>query len=166
MLFIEERLQDEGGRDLVDDAAVLLAGMAGLIENLVRFAGGKALVAEVDGQAGELAQRGGEDLGSGGLAAFVAREVQRIANHDACHTETPGEAGQGAEIVAGVAPALQGKDGVGRDAQFIRDGDTNAAIADVETEVPGLCSLLRFVTHAIQLIVPAAELLFASICTR
>jgi hypothetical protein len=37
-------LQDEGGGDLVDDAAVLLAGLPGFVEDLVGFAGGEALV--------------------------------------------------------------------------------------------------------------------------
>ena len=29
--FIEERLETEGGRDLIDNAAVVLAGMASLV---------------------------------------------------------------------------------------------------------------------------------------
>jgi hypothetical protein len=54
-VFIEEGLEDQGGGYLIDDAAVLLAGVAGFIEDLVGFAGGEALVPEVDGEAGELA---------------------------------------------------------------------------------------------------------------
>ncbi len=41
---VEKTLEDEGGGYLVDDGAVPLAGVAGLIQNLVRFAGGEALV--------------------------------------------------------------------------------------------------------------------------
>lgn len=37
---VEEGLKDEGCGDLIDEAAVLLAGVAGFVEDLVGFAGG------------------------------------------------------------------------------------------------------------------------------
>jgi hypothetical protein len=48
-------LQDERGGYLVHYAAMLLAGVAGFIENLVGFASGQPLVQEVNGQAGQSA---------------------------------------------------------------------------------------------------------------
>ena len=71
-LLVEKRLQNERGGDLVDHAAVLLAGVAGFIQNLVGFAGGQTLVPQVDGQAGQFAELGGKGLGFGGLRAGFA----------------------------------------------------------------------------------------------
>ena len=65
-------MQDESGGYLVDYAAMLLAGMAGFVENLVGLASGQPLVPEVDRQAGQCAQFGGKGLGFGGLWADIA----------------------------------------------------------------------------------------------
>lgn len=58
--LVEEGLENEGGGYLIDEAAVLLAGMAGFIEDLMGFSGGEALIPEVDGKAGEFAKLGGK----------------------------------------------------------------------------------------------------------
>lgn len=68
-ILVEEGLEDEGGGDLVDDAAVILAAVAGFIEDLVGLLGGEALVPEVDGETGEVGQLLGEGLGADGLGA-------------------------------------------------------------------------------------------------
>ena len=60
-------MEDQSGGYLVYHAAVLLAGAAGFIEDLVGFAGGQALVPEVNGQAGEVLEFGGKGLGLDGL---------------------------------------------------------------------------------------------------
>jgi hypothetical protein len=86
-LVVEEGLEDKGCGDLVDDAAVLLSRLPGLVEDLVGFAGGKALVPQVDGQACEGAKLGGEGLVFFGLGAEVAGEVDGVANHDGCHAK-------------------------------------------------------------------------------
>ena len=49
--IIEKRLQDQRGRNLVDDSTVLLPFAAGLIKQLLCLAGGQALVPEVNGEA-------------------------------------------------------------------------------------------------------------------
>ena len=46
---VKEGLEDQGGGDLVYDLLVVLEGVAGFVENLVCFAGGEALVPQVDG---------------------------------------------------------------------------------------------------------------------
>jgi hypothetical protein len=137
-LFVEEGLEDEDGGDLVDDAAVLLAGVAGLIEDLVGFAGGEALVPEVDGKAGERAEFGGKCLIYGGLWTDVTGEVEGVSDDDADDGKAAGETGEGAEVVAGDAAAgalaLEGEDGLGGEAEFVRDGNADAAVADIEAE--------------------------------
>jgi len=100
---VEEGLEDEGGGDLVDDLAVGLAGVAGLVEDLVGFAGGEALVPEVDGEAGEGGELGGEGLGFGGLGAGVAGEVGGVADDDGDDVVAARQAGDGAEVFAGDA---------------------------------------------------------------
>lgn len=134
-------MQDEGGGDLVDDAAVFLAGVAGFVKNLVGFARGEALVPQVDGQAGERAELGGECLRFGGLGADLAGEMNRVANHDADDIEAAAEAGDRTEVVSGNAgrwaTPLEGEDRLSGKAQLVGNSDPDAAIADVETEIAG-----------------------------
>jgi len=136
-------LEDEGGGDLIDDAAVVLAGVASFIEDLVRFAGGEAFVPEMNRQPGEGAKLRGEGLGLEGTGAGIAGEMNGIANDDGDYAETAGEAGQGAKIVAGVAVDFKGENGLGGEAQFIGDGDADALGADVKGEVAGNGCWLR-----------------------
>ena len=96
---IQKRLQNQGSGNLVYYPAVLLAGMAGFIEDPVRFLGGEALIPQMDRQAGELAQLRGKGLGAGGLRADFAGEMERVANDDAPDGKTASQASQGAEIV-------------------------------------------------------------------
>ena len=70
---------------------MLLAGVAGFIQDLMGFARGQALVPEVNGQAGQLTQLRGEGLGLGGLRAQVAGEMHRVANHNAHDAEATGQ---------------------------------------------------------------------------
>jgi hypothetical protein len=86
-------LQDQRGGYLVDYSAMLLAGVAGFVEDLVGFAGGQALVPEVDGQAGESAQLGGKGLSFNGLGAGFAGQVHGVAHYDADDGEAAAEAG-------------------------------------------------------------------------
>lgn len=88
-LLFHERLKDERGGYLVYHAPVLLAGVAGFIQNLVSLARGEPLIPEVDGQAGQRAQFGGKGLGFDGLGAYVAGEMDGIAHHDARDREAP-----------------------------------------------------------------------------
>ena len=133
--LFHKRLQDERGGHLVDYAAMLLAGVAGFVKNLVGLASGQPLVPQVDGQAGQRAQFGGKGLNLGGLGADVAGKMHRIADHDAHDTKAAAEAGQRAEVVAAVVLALQRQDRLRRQAQLVRDGYADAAVADVEAEI-------------------------------
>jgi hypothetical protein len=62
---------------------MLLAGVAGLVQNLVSLARGQPLIPQVDGQTGQLAQFGGKGLSFGRLRARIAREMHGVAYHDA-----------------------------------------------------------------------------------
>jgi hypothetical protein len=69
---VEKTLKDEYGGDLVDEAAVLLAGVTGFREDVVGFERGEALVVEVNRDVGGVAELLGEGLGLGGLGAGEA----------------------------------------------------------------------------------------------
>lgn len=136
--LIQEALEDERGGYLIDDAAVVLAGAAGLVKNLVRFVGGEALVAQVDGQPGQLRKLGGKGVGFGGLRALGPVETKRIADDNGADGEAAGEPGQGAQIFAAAAAALEREHRLRGEPQLVRDGDADAAGADVEAEEAGL----------------------------
>jgi hypothetical protein len=70
--------------------------------------------------------------------------MERIADHDANDGKTPGETGQGAQVVVTVVVALQSEDGLGREPQFVGDSDADAAIADVEGEIAGMRGDFQF----------------------
>jgi len=70
-----------------------------------------------------------------GLAAGVSGEVERVADDDPGTAMAAGEAEDGALVATGLC-ALDGEQRL-RDAQGIRERDTDAAGADIETE-PGL----------------------------
>ena len=116
-----------------------LACMAGLVDDLVGFARGEALVPQVDGQAGESSKFGGEGLRLGGLWADIAGEVNGVANHDARDSKAAAEAGKRAEVVSGDAgrwaTPLQSQHRLSGKAKFVGDSNTYAAVADVETEI-------------------------------
>jgi len=57
---------------LIHNPAVLLAGVACLIKDLMGLARGQPLIPQVNGQPGQFAQFGGKGLGLGGLRAYIA----------------------------------------------------------------------------------------------
>lgn len=135
---VEKALEDESGGYLIDDGTMLPAGVAGFVENLVRFAGREALVPQVDGQAGQFGEAGGKRLGLGRLKTGVTCQMKRIADHNCGDIEATGKPGQRAQILARIAAPLQGEHGLGGEPQFVGDGDADAAVADIETEKTGL----------------------------
>jgi hypothetical protein len=128
-------LQDQRGGYLVHYVAMLLAGVAGLIENLVSLAGGQPLVPQVDGEAGQRAQLGGKGLGFGGLGTEAAVQMHRIAHHDAHDAKAPAEARQRAQVFTLVMLPLQRQNRLRCQAQLVRDGYAYAAVADIEAEI-------------------------------
>lgn len=135
--FIQERLQDEHGGDLVDCILVFLAGAAGFIQDLVGLAGGEALVPHVNGKTREFAEFGGELPHFFGARAHVPGQMQWVADHDGGDRKTAGQAGNGAEIIAAVAVNFESEDGLGCEAKFVGDGNADAFGADIEAEIAG-----------------------------
>jgi len=141
--IIEKSLQNQCSGHLIDHAPMFLAGMAGLVEDMVGFLGSQALVAKVNGQAGKLAQLGGKGAGFGGLRAFFAGEVQRKADDQAGHAEAAGEPGQRAEVFAPISPSFQREDRLRGESQLVGDGYPDAAIADIKAEKPRVGALAQ-----------------------
>lgn len=149
-LFVKKRLEDQSGGNLVNDAAVLLPGMTGFVENLVRFAGRQALVPQVDGQSSQRTQFGRESLRLYGSRALLSRHVQRIAHHNGGHAEPSRKARQGAEVFTRVAPHLKSENRLRREPQFVRYSHAYALRTDVEAEVPGWWCAFQLGTPAFQ----------------
>jgi hypothetical protein len=116
---IEERLQDQSGRNLVDYAAMVLTGAAGLVEDLVRFAGGQALIPEVNREPRPFPQFGSEGLGALRARTLFAGKVEGISKHDGGDAEAPRQARQRAHILARVPTPQQGEDGLRGQPQFV-----------------------------------------------
>lgn len=85
--MIEEGLEDQRGCDLIDNAAVLLTGVAGLVEHLVSFMGCQAFIPQVDGKVCQLAQCSRKSLRLKGLRAFFPRQPERVSHHDTGNIE-------------------------------------------------------------------------------
>ena len=136
--LIEKLLQDQRCRYLVDELAVRLPSVAGLVENLVGLVASQALVPEMDRQPGQLAQLGGKGLNFRRLRADLTGEMHRIAHYDAGHAESPAEPRQGTQVLAPARTPLECQNGLRREAQLVRHGYADAAAADVEGKIAGM----------------------------
>jgi hypothetical protein len=106
---IQKRLQDQRGGNLVDHVAVVLAGVAGFIQNLVSLSGGQALIPEMNGETGQFSQFGGQGLRLLRLRTWLARKVNGISNHDGGDAEPARQARQRAHIFARIPPPYKGQ---------------------------------------------------------
>ena len=75
-------MQNHGSGNLVDYAAVLLARLAGFVEELVGLVRREAFIPQVNWKAGQFTQRSGESLHLFCLRADLAVEGQGIPDHD------------------------------------------------------------------------------------
>jgi len=132
---VEKRLQNQGCGNLVDDAPMLLAFVAGLVENLVGLVGGEPLVPKVDWQTGERTEFGREGLRLLRLGAGRTIELERVADDNRRHSVFARQPRHRTEIVARAALALEGQDWLCGQAKLVRDGNADAPVADVESEV-------------------------------
>jgi hypothetical protein len=142
----EEALEKEGCGDLIDDGGAVEAGgtaggaggVARQIQEGVGVVGGEAFVEEVVDEGGVgLFERLSEGLGLGGLGAGRAVGVEGIADEEDFDVVLADEAGDGFEVGA-EGGAVQGEEGLGGEAEGFGDGETDAAVADVECEGAGM----------------------------
>jgi hypothetical protein len=142
----EKALEKEGCGDLIDDvfaveaggAARRTGGMAGEVEEGVGVVGGEALVEEIVAESGVSFFEGlGEGLGFGSLGAGRAVGVEGIADEEDFDLVLADEAGDGFEVGA-EGGAVEGEEGLGGEAEGVGDGETDAAVADVECEGAGM----------------------------
>jgi hypothetical protein len=142
IFLFHKRLQDERGGHLIDNAAMLLAGVTGFVENLMSLAAGQSLVPQVNGQTGQLAQGGGKSLCADGLRAHVARKMHGVADDDADDAKPAAKPRQRAQIVTGdaavAAPPLQRQNRLRRQPQLVRHSHADAAIANIEAQIARL----------------------------
>jgi hypothetical protein len=134
----KERLQNQSRRYLVHNFTVLLSIMPGLVEDLVGFAGRQSLIPQVNRKPSERAQLRRKRLDFGSPRALFAGKVQRVPDHDAGHSIPPGEAGQGAQVLAGAALSLKRENRLRSQAEFVGHGDSDAPGAHIETEIARL----------------------------
>ena len=136
-MSVEEALQNQYGSHLIDNLAVGGGGASGSLEVAMGFGRGEPLVPEVDGEREGLAEGAGKGAGEGGLGADVAGKMQRIADDDGGAAVFAEETAEGSEVLLRIF-ADQGEDGLGGEAEFVGDGDTDAAAAEIEAEEAGL----------------------------
>ena len=79
---VQIALQDQDGGDLVDDCTVLGSWPAGGMKMTMSLGCGKALIPEVNRQAGLLGQNLGKSLCFDGLRAEISGHIKRISDHD------------------------------------------------------------------------------------
>ena len=77
--------------------------------------------------------------------------MQRHSYHNPRHAEPPGQAGQGAQVFAGVAPAFQREHRLRRQPQLVRDSHPDAAIADIQPEVARMKYVCQLAAPGLQL---------------
>jgi hypothetical protein len=115
---------------------VILAGMAGFVQNLMGFARGQALIPKVNWQTCQLAKLCGKCLRSGGLRAHLAGKVDRVAHDDSCHAELSRQTRERADVAprdaAAASLSLECQHGLRRQAEFVGNGRADAATAYVE----------------------------------
>jgi len=78
-----------------------------------------------------------EGLGFGGLGAGRAVCVEGVADEEGFDFVLADEAGDGFEI-GSERGAVEGEEGLGGEAEGVGDGETDAAVADVEREDAGM----------------------------
>ena len=112
--------------------------MAGEIEKGMGVVGGEALVEQVVSEGGVGFLEGmGEGLGLGRLRAGCAVGVEGVADDQGFDFVLADEAGDRFEVGA-EGGAVEGEEGLGGEAERVSDGETDAAVADVEREGAGV----------------------------
>ncbi len=114
---------------------MLLAGVAGLVQDLVRLLCGQPLIPQMNRQARQLAQFRRKGLGLGSLRAWLAGKMQRIAHYNTHDPKAPRQPCQRAQIFALVVPSDKRQDRLRGQPQLIGDGNADAAIADIEAQI-------------------------------
>ena len=79
----------------------------------------------------------GEGLGFGGLWAGRAVGVERVANQEGLDFVLADEASDGFEVRS-ERGAVKGEERLGGETEGVGDGETDAAVADVERESAGM----------------------------
>jgi hypothetical protein len=148
----EKALEKQDSGDLIDDGCAIepplaieagrAAGgsgsMAGQIEEGVGVMGGQALVEEMVREGGVGFFEGlGKGLGFGCLGARGAVGVEGVADEKGFNLVLADEPGDGLEVGA-EGSAVECKEGLGGEAERVCDGETDAAIADVQSEGAGV----------------------------
>jgi hypothetical protein len=136
---VDKALQNQHGSDLVDDFPMTGKGPPGGMQVAMGLGGGEALVPEVDGEGEGLAERPGKSVRSGGLGANVAGHIEGIAEDDGGAAVFAQQAAKGFKVLLLIF-ADQGEDGLGGEAEFVGDGDTDAAGAEIEAQEAGFHS--------------------------
>ncbi len=130
---VEPGLQDEDSGDLVDDAFPAYSRVAGVVEMTMGLGGGKALVPQVDGEVELFADLFGEGLGLGGLRALIAGHIEGVSDDSLGDGVLAQDAGYGLHVGTAIG-AVKGEEGLRGEAEGIGEGDTDAAVAYVETD--------------------------------
>ncbi len=131
---VEKGLENQRGCDLIDEGFVLPAILACGVEDFVGRARGEPLIPEGEGKGRQGGKLFGEALDFGRLEADFTREMSGQADDQADAAVAATESGQGAHVIARIGLSVEGEDGLGGEAEWIRDGNADALVAHVEAE--------------------------------
>lgn len=136
-MFVEPGLEDEDGGNLIDQRLVLLAVVAGLVEDLMSLGAGQPFIPQMDGELGKLTELGGKGLILESSGADFAAHVQGIAHHDGYNFMAAAKAGNRTQILARTL-AVEGHQGLSGPSKGIGKGNAYALGANVEAHQTGL----------------------------
>jgi hypothetical protein len=137
---VEKALQDQHGGDLVDHLAVSGGGASGGVQVAMGFGGAEALIPEMDGEGEGAAEGFGEGLGADRLRADVSGKMEGVAENDLRAAKFAEQAAERLQVLL-LIPANKGQHRLRGEAEFIGDGNANAAGAKIEAEQAGLHTL-------------------------
>ena len=142
-LLIQEGLQNQDSRHLIDDLPVVLPFSARLVQNPVRLVAGQPLVPQVDRQPGQLSQFRCKCLCLYGLRAQFTGDVQWIANYDSNHSVPARQPSERAQIFSPAPSPLQSHHRLRCKPQLIRHRHADATVAYVQPQIPRNCFSLQ-----------------------
>jgi hypothetical protein len=117
---------------------MFLPRMTRFIQNLVSLLRRQPFVPQVNRQPRQFTQLRGKGLRLHRLRAHLARDVQRIPNHNPHNRKSPRQSCQRAQILPRTSPPFQRQHRLRSQSQLVRHSNPDAAIADVKAEIAWL----------------------------
>ena len=127
-------MKNEHGRNLINDAAMFLAGMTRFIKNLVCLVRGQTFVIHVNGESGEFSELVCKCFCFCRLWTLFAGETEGITHDYRGNSKFACEPAKRSQILTAIVLPFEGHYRLGGHSKFVRNSDTYSPIADIQTE--------------------------------